>query len=221
MDQYSTCSHSIAGDSMYSGYSSASGYSMTSTNTVMSRPDTVPEQANLGLLAMAGQLPCEFIGYSHCDLTFGLDETQAWIDHIIVDHLRRKLPRKVICWFCDDYVYDAKRQKVDERTNFERRMWHIREHFVDGNGSVATIRPDHHLNEHLSKHKLISSDSYYTVCRTAEVRVPHGTIPRNTLPHELEQKEERKTYVYHNLQDEERRLRRQQKKKGDKVRSRQ
>ncbi|KAI1809638.1 hypothetical protein GGS20DRAFT_271240 [Poronia punctata] len=205
LSSYTATASSDAGDTIFSGYS------MASASTAVSHPDAVDEP-NPDLLAVAasGGLPCEFVGYTGCDMTFSLVDVDGWIEHIITDHLRNILPRKVFCWFCDSYIFDAMTCDLDYRQNFDNRMWHIRDHFMDYSGSVEGMRVDHHLNEHLNTYNLVEKSVYHRVRKMAEVPLPRGLLPLNTLPHELEKKEERKKRVYHDLQDEKRRMRKQQ-----------
>ncbi|KAI0513205.1 hypothetical protein F5B22DRAFT_279218 [Xylaria bambusicola] len=124
-------------------------------------------------------LPCEFVGYGRCDLIFALDDVENWIEHIINVHLRNKLPRKVFCWFCDEYTFDYKRAGGDRRLNFEQRMWHIRDHFMNESRTVHNIRPDHYLNTHLHENSLIGDDQYNSVRRYSEVPQPSYILDSN------------------------------------------
>ncbi|KAH8160320.1 hypothetical protein CIB48_g7928 [Xylaria polymorpha] len=114
----------------------------------MSRSTAVPD-----IHTAEFNLPCEFVGYSGCDLTFAIDDVDNWIEHTISDHLKENLPKRVVCWFCGDWIFDYKNTK-DRRKNFENRMWHIRDHFLDGM-TAQDMRPDHHLDMHLQDFGLI------------------------------------------------------------------
>ncbi|KAI0437011.1 hypothetical protein F4803DRAFT_178211 [Xylaria telfairii] len=49
-----------------------------------------------------GRLPCEFVGYSACERTFAINDVDNWIEHIISEHLQENLPKRVVCWFCNE-----------------------------------------------------------------------------------------------------------------------
>ncbi|KAI1261433.1 hypothetical protein F5Y18DRAFT_204540 [Xylariaceae sp. FL1019] len=92
-------------------------------------------------------LPCEFSGHTKCKKSFHVDDFDQWTEHIVSVHLRNQLPEQVSCWFCDGYFFDAQsnRARGDIRLNFEDRMWHIRNHIVEGGMTQYDIRPDPHL----------------------------------------------------------------------------
>ncbi|KAI0909114.1 hypothetical protein F4824DRAFT_420446 [Ustulina deusta] len=183
--------------SRYSYYSNGSSYSSNmSTTTGVSIPD-IPG-ANF---AQAEGLPCEFAGYTECDLVFELDDVQNWIEHIIVDHLREILPRKAICWFCDDYIFDSKRTG-DRRTNFEERMNHIRNHFLYEGKTAQDMRPDHHFNRHLRDHKLISEAGFNAVRKWDEVPQGSWILPLDATPSDWQPKDSRRELEYNNPRDE-------------------
>ncbi len=167
-----------------------------STTTGVSIPD-IPG-ANF---AQAEGLPCEFAGYTECDLVFELDDVQNWIEHIIVDHLREILPRKAICWFCDDYIFDSKRTG-DRRTNFEERMNHIRNHFLYEGKTAQDMRPDHHFNRHLRDHKLISEAGFNAVRKWDEVPQGSWILPLDATPSDWQPKDSRRELEYNNPRDE-------------------
>ncbi|KAI1260785.1 hypothetical protein F5Y18DRAFT_246658 [Xylariaceae sp. FL1019] len=162
-------------------------------------------------------LPCEFVGYGWCDVTFNLDDTESWIEHIITEHLYDQLPRKAICWFCDEYEFDYKGASArgDRRVNFDNRMHHIREHLLDG-WTVDRIRVDHHFNEHLHKADLIPAGAYNSVRRWSEL--PAGNPPwlyaHNAVPFEVQKREERNQYQRTDTRHEERRQRKEHGKRG-------
>ncbi|KAI1117521.1 hypothetical protein F5Y14DRAFT_351383 [Nemania sp. NC0429] len=159
--------------------SSVGSYNSTFSHAQSASTASVPD-LDRGYRAptAAGDLPCEFVGYTRCEESFGLDEFDAWVEHIVSVHLLNLLPKKVICWFCDDEVFDCKR--VDRETNFRQRMWHIHGHFQRQEFTVNNIRPDHHLNAHLWKKRLIDEGVYIAAQRYDEV--PQAWI----LPHDAE-----------------------------------
>ncbi|KAH8161288.1 hypothetical protein CIB48_g6952 [Xylaria polymorpha] len=174
-----------------------------STSTAVSVPDT-----HTGAFA-TGNLPCEFVGYSGCDRTFAMDDVDNWIEHIISDHLQENLPNQVVCWFCDDWIFDYK-NVGDRRANFENRMWHIREHFLDGM-TAHNMRPDHHFNTHLQNFGLIPEHAYNLVRRYTEVAQPSWIIPHDAFP---EDKNSSAEYEYNSPSDERRRNRKHRHKSG-------
>jgi hypothetical protein len=171
--------------SRHSASSVFSQNSAVSMSTVTSQPDDIPEPFD----APYAHLPCEFAGYSSCDRTFELDDVSNWVEHIISEHLDGRLPRKAICWYCDDIVFDYKNVGHDCRTNYYQRMWHIREHIVEGAITVNHIRPDHHFNNHLQEAGLISRQTYDSVRRFNEVEQPNWIIPADAMPVDLQARE--------------------------------
>ncbi|KAI1112800.1 hypothetical protein F5Y14DRAFT_420264 [Nemania sp. NC0429] len=114
------------------------------------------------------RLPCEFIGYAECKESFDFNDVDSWIEHIICNHLKGCLPPKSVCWFCDELVFFSKSDQ-DLKTNFRRRMLHIRHHIITNEYTVRDWRPDYHLNDHLHQHHLIDDDVYNAVCGYSEI----------------------------------------------------
>ncbi|KAI1115814.1 hypothetical protein F5Y14DRAFT_104806 [Nemania sp. NC0429] len=162
--------------------SCAGSYNSISSHTITSSAATASSLANeeRPRIGRTHRLPCEFVGYTGCEETFGLDEFGAWVDHIVSEHLLNLLPKKVICWFCDDEVFDCKR--VDRETNFRQRMWHIRGHFQRQEFTLHDIRPDHHLNKHLWEKGLISKDMYTAAQTFSQVPDDPWIPPLHNLP---------------------------------------
>ncbi|KAI0453184.1 hypothetical protein F5B21DRAFT_306015 [Xylaria acuta] len=181
--------------------------STTSASTSASLPDTHIAQFT------AGNLPCEFVGYGGCDQTFALDDVNSWIEHIISEHLQENLPKKVVCWFCDDWIFDYKNAE-DRRANFENRMWHIRSHILEEGLTVHNMRPDHFLNTHLQKYRLVPEHAYHVVRRYTEFPQPSCILPHDAFPAEWEEKNSRGDYVYNNPLEEERKHRKHRHKSG-------
>ncbi|KAI0391031.1 hypothetical protein F5Y17DRAFT_32164 [Xylariaceae sp. FL0594] len=202
-------SHSIAGDSMYT----PSNYSMASPSTAVSYPDTAAEPVpHHDLHSMAGRLPCEFVGYTWCDLTFPLNDPQSWIRHVLDDHLQQRLPRDARCWFCDDIDFTVS-DRCDEVTNFTNRMRHIHDHFINGSGSVYAIRPDFLMNEHLWRQGLITDESYEWVKTRYEHPHVRGLKPRDFQPDGLWHREEGNSQAFSALEKEDRTRRREAREK--------
>ncbi|KAI0181338.1 hypothetical protein GGR52DRAFT_567568 [Hypoxylon sp. FL1284] len=174
---------------------SSGAYSNGTAATQYTDPVYDPNVGNAYHMLPGTVLPCEFVGLSSCDETFGFDEADMWIEHIVTSHLRNKLPSKGLCWYCDDYQFTAKdTAQGDRRMNFEYRMEHIRQHIADG-FTANNIRPDFHMIEHLHSHRLISDTVYNWAKQWTEV--PGGSShmshihPPNFVP------PERKTKQYH------------------------
>ncbi|KAI0445578.1 hypothetical protein F4803DRAFT_135803 [Xylaria telfairii] len=200
-------SFSSADSSQYGSGSSTSTYSSAmSTSTSISVPDTHTAQF------APNNLPCEFVGYSSCDQTFAMDDVENWIEHIISEHLQEKLPKRVVCWFCDEWIFDYK-TVGDRRVNFENRMWHIRDHFLDGM-TAHRMRPDHHLNAHLQSFGLIPEHAYHVVRRYAEVPQGNWILPHDSYPAEWEDKNARGEREYNSPLEEQRKNRKNRHKSG-------
>ncbi|KAI1291612.1 hypothetical protein F5Y03DRAFT_29804 [Xylaria venustula] len=173
--------------------------SAASLSTVVTSPD-----GNDVHYAPTEGMSCEFFGYSSCPEVFDIGDVEAWIHHIIVDHFHNKLPRKVDCWFCNDYQFDS--DIVGDRlTNFYDRMYHIRDHFYYERKTAADMRPDYDLNEHLRKHKLISEESYNAVRRYDEVAQGPDIYGYDQLPYEIQSRHERGDVQIHDSRREKKR----------------
>ncbi|KAI2642095.1 hypothetical protein GGS21DRAFT_290329 [Xylaria nigripes] len=157
------------------------------------------------------RLPCEFWGYSHCDQNFALTEVQAWIEHIITEHLENQLPRRAICWICDDEVFDAK--DGDRRINFYRRMLHIRDHYAEG-AITPIIRPDHYFNTHVGDAGLVPQSGYEFVRDYSEAPQASWIIPHDQYPSDMQAQELRRASEYSNPHAEAREYRRQPRESG-------
>jgi hypothetical protein len=171
--------------------------------------DMIVSQTERGAYSI---LPCEFawMGYGgKCNAIFHPHETDLWIDHIISYHLRDKLPSKALCWFCDDYMFDARvATKGDRRANFDNRMAHISQHIDEGK-TVHQIRPDFYFLEHLKKHKLISQDvaDEVTKCEGPE-HTMDGIYRYDFIPEEQLQQMEMRSRIIVNQGKEDRERRR-------------
>ncbi|KAI0194862.1 hypothetical protein EV127DRAFT_201990 [Xylaria flabelliformis] len=208
--------HRSSVSSQGSQYSTMSRYTVDSvfshgSNTSTSTSRTVPD-THIARFA-AANLPCEFVGYGGCEQTFALEDVDNWIEHIITVHLQEKLPKTVICWFCDTWIFDYKKTG-DRRANFENRMWHIRGHIVEEGLTAHNMRPDHFLNDHLQKHGLVPEQAYNTVRRYAEVPQGSWILPHDGVPPDWENRDSRGEYVVNNPLEEQRRSRKNRHKSG-------
>ncbi|KAK7424219.1 hypothetical protein QQZ08_008707 [Neonectria magnoliae] len=93
-----------------------------------------PERQHRDLPIPAPAVPpsrlfCEFVGYDNCDVTFEIDDEEAWIDHIAYYHLNYIFPARCICWFCDNTEYRAaSNTTADLESCYRQRMHHIAGH---------------------------------------------------------------------------------------------
>ncbi|TRX97526.1 hypothetical protein FHL15_001804 [Xylaria flabelliformis] len=199
--------------STMSGYSTVdsvwSENSVGSRLTVASAPDT----HRTGFAA--GNLPCEFVGYGGCEQTFALDDVNGWIEHIVTAHLQEKLPKVVICWFCDDYTFDYKKVG-DRRVNFENRMLHIHDHIMHGGLTAHHMRPDHFLNTHLQKYGLVPEHACHFVRRYTEVPQPSWILPHDGVPPDWEDRSSHREYEVNGPLEEQRKHRKHRHKSGRK-----
>ncbi|GAW11806.1 hypothetical protein ANO14919_011580 [Xylariales sp. No.14919] len=190
------------------GASVFSQSSSGSASTRMSAPDI-----DVAGYVAAGSLPCEFVGYGECEVTFDIHDTESWIEHIILHHLQDMLPKKLVCWFCNDYTFEAKRTS-ERRQNFEDRMYHIREHFLTEERTVNHMQPDYHFNTHLQNSGLISEESYNAVRRYNEVSQPPWMLAHDEIPPDLPARDSRDRAVYHDPDMDERHYRRERHRSG-------
>ena len=118
-----------------------------------------PEDTDIAHDGAMDLLPCEFVGYGRCEMTFGIDDVDNWIEHIASVHFKYQFPEIVSCWFCDDIIFDSRRVG-DRRVNFEERMWHIHDHFIEEEKTAYDMRPDNDLDVYLRSRRLISEDKF-------------------------------------------------------------
>ncbi|KAK5988646.1 hypothetical protein PT974_10132 [Cladobotryum mycophilum] len=74
-------------------------------------------------------LPCEFLWYDNCEESFGLTGYDAWVEHMLTQHLDRTLPRKLICWICEENFEARSDLREEKKINYRERICHIAEHF--------------------------------------------------------------------------------------------
>ncbi|KAL1845856.1 hypothetical protein Daus18300_014430 [Diaporthe australafricana] len=167
----STPSHSGRSSGMWSGAPSvgtAASSAPSTRSNVTDVNNTIHRQAPPN---ERYELPCEFSNLTGCSSVFHGDEEHDWIEHHIEEHLRRKLPSKLRCWFCGDFEFDAKeRFNGDVRSNFTARMQHIRGHIVDDGYRFEQMQKDGHLVKHLLNQGLIDRSTYDSI-------VNPGTVP--------------------------------------------
>ncbi|KAI1188442.1 hypothetical protein F5B17DRAFT_268645 [Nemania serpens] len=193
-------------------YSVSSTGSYSTTSSIFSRTPSVstvsvPDEDHGFHGAVAGGLPCEFVGYSDCEQNFDIDDFNSWVEHIVSVHLRHRLPKTVVCWFCDDEVFNSK--KGDRESNFRRRMWHIRGHILQQGLTLHNIRPDHYMNAHLFKNGLIHEERFHAVQRWGEVPQGSWIIAHDAMPPERQARDLRQGIEVVNPHEEERHRRRE------------
>ncbi|KAL2160886.1 hypothetical protein VTH06DRAFT_1083 [Thermothelomyces fergusii] len=150
---------------------------------------------------------CEFRGLLGCDAIFRLDNEAEWIEHH-VDHLQDTFPEKLMCWFCDDFHFDAARP-AEAFANFVVRMQHVRQHIFDYDS--PRVRPDFHLVVHLYQNGTLDEARYEQAMSKTEVP-PELRLPGGDSTSSLSSRQprnERDEMLAHDLQKEERRRRRE------------
>lgn len=168
---------------------------------ISNRPEenTSKTSSSLGTTGDGGAyiLPCEFVSYGSCNENFYPTEFDRWILHIVVDHLRNRLPNKCCCWFCDTYDFDARRDHLDKESNFRNRLDHIRCHIRDDGLGIDQIRPDYDFIAHIWKCGLISRAVYETAQRWREgvSSSVEGIVPHDYIPEEQIQRHERSQMI--------------------------
>ncbi|KAI1471184.1 uncharacterized protein F4812DRAFT_169596 [Daldinia caldariorum] len=208
---------SYAGSSQYDDTFSAGG-SVRSYCTTATRYTAVENPQNTLQDLAPMRLPCEFIGLG-CNETFSFNEVDAWTEHVITDHLGNKLPSIVACWFCDTWRFDCNTPNIggDQRYNFDLRMNHIYEHFLDGK-SVHDIRPDFYMIEHLGKNGLVATTTYHYLKRWNDVPCPIEEMRhiqrRDFVPPERQERQRRSEMVFVDNDKEERRRKKEKAHKG-------
>ncbi|KAI0900052.1 hypothetical protein F4806DRAFT_454893 [Annulohypoxylon nitens] len=185
-DTQDKCKKEAAFGTRVSSYRGAFTTYPASTTSTHNTPyfDTIGEEQHMyqDPPAHAYSLPCEFYAIGGCETFFEYNDRNAWIEHILVDHLQDKLPQKADCWFCTTYSFNVKDPRVhgDRRLNFEYRMNHIHRHIGEGKGA-SDMMPDFHMLDHLLKHKLISEGRYNEVRRWRGLPTPLGPLPHDHL----------------------------------------
>ena len=130
-------------------------------------------------------IPCEFVGWHSCDVTFGLDNIDAWCQHVAHDHLLGHIPKKLRCWYCDDVQFKSQSTNTAHlHRNLHDRFVHILDHIRYQHKGAHDIRIDWDMLEHLRKHDIIDQDQYnqtYNEWRE-HVMYPDG---RMAEPHQM------------------------------------
>ncbi|PTB61813.1 hypothetical protein BBK36DRAFT_1190443 [Trichoderma citrinoviride] len=129
------------------------------------------------------RLPCEFYWYGDCEETFDLHDIDGWVRHVADRHLDMMLPANCKCWFCDDWVFRAEPDTVQERQLcYTDRMHHIADHYRHGARTID-VRPDFDFLDHLWEHDLISRGDFQYIKDFHEAPQPrHGINPMPAAP---------------------------------------
>jgi hypothetical protein len=121
---------------------------------------------------------CETRNLCGCRAEFSIADTDLWIEHHRVDHLRDRFPSQLVCWFCDHVPFVAA-HKRDRYSNFVSRMQHIRQHIWDDYRVPDDMRPDYWMITHMRELGIISKTAYDTALGYSEVpgalRLPGGS----------------------------------------------
>ncbi|RYP55557.1 hypothetical protein DL769_010132 [Monosporascus sp. CRB-8-3] len=76
------------------------------------------------IVATGPYLPCDFVRWSQCIVTFDVDDFYGWVEHVEQYHLGDNFPRKVMCWFCSETFKVGKNaSKEERRTNFWNHLF--------------------------------------------------------------------------------------------------
>lgn len=171
-----------------------------SNASVSTEPLPLPLHESIARLipTMRKVLPCEFVGYFGCNASFGIQEFQKWIDHIVHEHLHSKYPQHCICWFCDDAEFIANPDTETDglRYNYRMRMRHIHKHFAEEGLFVNDMRPDFFFTNHLQSTGIIDSQMYKQAGRFVEgPAVLRGIHQSNFIPPEFKRKQDRSSEI--------------------------
>ncbi|KAI0479252.1 hypothetical protein GGR56DRAFT_369678 [Xylariaceae sp. FL0804] len=167
-------------------------------------------------LEEAGWLPCELRILGLCD--FASDDVDSWVEHVAGEHLGYVFPDVLICWFCDECIFDRHSADAggDGRWSLWQRAEHIRDHLVsEPLNAERDVRPDFFMLDHLRLHGIIDEDTYREIRRGAAGwdgrNVPRvgGLYPAGFVPEERRQEAERRTSVVVDLEKQDRRRRRE------------
>lgn len=162
-----------------SGFSSSTAQSVSTvppTRSSLQSSDLVGNRTGRNDISSSRyRLPCEFSDITRCNESFDFDDVDSWFNHI-VEHLYSKYPSYTICWFCDDYWFDATAPSEDAQHMFYCRMLHIRDHFGMGK-SVEQKRPDFFFLDHLYRNRLIDEKTYNKMKKKGELRPVKDVYP--------------------------------------------
>lgn len=149
----------------------SSNTSSVYTHTSVSAATTLEQDP----LPRMRHLPCEFWGWSGCDVEFPLHASRPWIDHNKA-HLQNKVPKVALCWFCDQ-CFDLTEPSNGLGLGYEARMLHIRDHIIHENVNMSDIFPDFAFAAHLHMHRLITNEVYnHAMAWREAIRLPNGSF---------------------------------------------
>ncbi|CZR62943.1 uncharacterized protein PAC_12840 [Phialocephala subalpina] len=148
-------------------------------------------------------LPCEF-AFTGCNVRFLPSRYADWFAHSL-SHFLGNLPRKAVCWFCDekDGVFEAHGSLI---SSWADRMHHISVHLEAGL-SIEYMRPDYWLMKHLWSNGLLDVDTYENATRYNERPACSGLLSFEDETDDMIQKKEKSLQRYDDLVKESRLLR--------------
>ncbi|KAL7948230.1 hypothetical protein V8C42DRAFT_313861 [Trichoderma barbatum] len=142
--------------------------------------DSIESSSSTTSVLPGRRLPCEFHWYGDCEETFDLRNINGWVDHVESHHLEMTLPMACWCWFCDDVVFRAQSDTIQQRRRcYTDRMNHIAEHYRQG-ATINDIRPDFEFLHHLRENDLISRRNFLRARDFHEAPQPRNGI--NSVP---------------------------------------
>lgn len=128
-----------------------------------------------------GTIPCEFVGYGDCPMSFHMDDMENWCQHVVQGHLQNRLPQVMMCWYCNEQFTSKSTDSKDLNRNLYDRFVHIRQHVQEGKGE-HDIRVDWYLLEHLHQYNLIPEEDYQRVYHYWRDYVPFPDGIRRKVP---------------------------------------
>lgn len=187
--------------------------------TVTSAPPPFGEMIARSIPTLRKVLPCEFVGWAACNVSFELKEFQKWVDHIVEEHLHLKYPKRCICWFCDDVEFITNESTGTEscQRNFRDRMLHIHGHFTKNDVSLWDIRPDFFFMDHLYNNHLIGKEVYEVGRNFSEGPRVKGIHPPHFVPLEILRKQEKISGIIVDTGREDRNRRRLERSRSSRV----
>lgn len=160
------------------------------------------------------RMPCEFARYTGCAATFdAFSQTEAWMRHVLEEHLDWAAPAACLCWFCDDFKFVVG-PAGDGGENFRARMVHIAGHYQEG--TAGAVRPDFFFLDHVWERRLVGWEVFEREKRVHEAVQVEGLRPRGYKSRKVAREEERRGVVIVGTGREERERRREGRRARDK-----
>jgi len=163
--------------------------------------------------ADSAEFACEFDKYTECTATFALGDELRWIEHTASHFDSIGLPMVCLCWYCDEWEFNAETVGGDKWMNFRNRMLHISEHLAENDGrDVCPRRLDAWIVDHLWEKRAISRNVYTRETSRHEMPQIDGLLSAGERSPVQRRREEKNARVLHDNGKEERQLRRQHRK---------